>query len=168
MLLKLPICPRLKTFNIDTSDHKEFNGTEIIGEPVNIGVINPKTINTYILKDGYTYLWELNKLYGDTDYYSIWLIYPKGNRPAEIEIEDYEEKEIIDAVEYERFIKAKQADEARIKIQAEMKRAKENTVFCDKGLDLDYFTDYIIENTHGRFNGTERELLFNVIKGYFK
>jgi hypothetical protein len=168
MLLKLPIRPRLKVFDICTNDHKEFNGTEIIGEPVNIGVRTPQTINKYIVKDGYTYLWELNKLYDGSDYYSIWLLYPKDNRPTEIEIEDYEETEIIDAVDYERFMKAKQAEETRVKIQAEIKRVKENTVFCDKGIDLDYFTDYIIENTHGRFNDTDRGLLFNVIKGYFK
>ena len=118
MLLKLPIEPRLQTFNVCKNDHKEFNGVEIIGEPLAIGVKNPKSkIDTYIVKEGYTYLWETYNLYGGDTFYSIWLLYPANNRPIEIEIEDYTEKEIIDAIEYETKIRKGYVKQAKEELQ---------------------------------------------------
>ena len=107
MILKLPKLPRLQTFDIDTDDHKEFNGLKVIGEPLAIGVKSPKSeVNSYIIKEGYSYLWETYRYCGN-EFYSIWLLYPKNNRPIEIEIEDYKKDEIIDAIEQEKEIREK-------------------------------------------------------------
>ena len=119
MLLKLPKEPRLNTYHVCTNDHKEFNGAEIIGEPLAICVKNPKSrVNTYIVKEGYTYLWETYNLYGGGKFYSIWLLYPKNNRPFEIEIEDYTKEEIIDAIEYEAKIREGYVKQAKEELQS--------------------------------------------------
>ncbi|KEI95103.1 hypothetical protein N496_19290 (plasmid) [Clostridium botulinum A2B3 87] len=126
MLLKLPKEPRLHTVNVCTNDHKEFNGAEIIGEPLAIGVKNPKSkVNTYIIKEGYTYLWETYNLYDGDKFYSIWLLYPKNNRPIEIEIEDYAEKEIIDAIKYETKIRDDYSRQAKEELKRLNFKSKE-------------------------------------------
>lgn len=120
MILILPQKPRLKLFDIDKDDHKEFGGLDLIGEPINIGVKNPKSKPyTYIIKGGYTYLWEPYNLYGGSKFYSIWLIYPKGKRPTKIEIEDYHENEIIDAVEYKKVVKSNRKKEKAVVMEKE-------------------------------------------------
>lgn len=164
MILKLPENPRLHLFDVCTSDHPEFDGYKITGESVNIGMRKPvQSVETYIIKEGYTYLWELNRLYDGSEYYSIWLLYPKDNRPVAIEIEDYKEDEIIDAQLVEKNIREKNMRESQDRIQ----KPKNNKVNYPKKIDLDHFVNYLIKNDTEHFKNQDRELLLNIFKKYF-
>lgn len=87
MKIKLPEKQSPKAYSICTEDHKEFNGSDVMCEKLGVGVRKPLSkTETYIIKDGYTYLWEPSYDWDSNKYYSICLLYVKGKRPTTIEL----------------------------------------------------------------------------------
>lgn len=108
MILKLPE-PDYRTYE----SNKYGSNLRMVGESLSLGVRQPRIKpNEYVIREGYSYLWEHFHLCDGSDIYTIWLLYPSGMRPTEIEIEDYEENELIHTKKYNEAAIKKIKDEA--------------------------------------------------------